>query len=263
MLKFPNIDPVALEIGPLKIHWYGLAYMVGIFLAWKMGTILLRKSPNGITEKNLDDSIFWAIIGIVVGGRLGYVLFYSPSMIWTTPLEVFQTWRGGMSFHGGLIGVLVCLTLYANQQKIKFLSILDIIACVTPIGLFCGRIANFINGELWGRPTDVAWSMIFPHGGDLPRHPSQLYEAATEGLLLFLILAFLWSKTSLRHKPGKISGVFALGYALTRSFCELYRTPDAYIIGSLTIGQALCIPLIGIGWFLLRRPVESTNDSVY
>ncbi len=260
MLTFPNINPVALELGPLKIYWYGLAYMIGILLAWKIATILLKNYSNGVKEKNLDDSIFWLIVGIVVGGRLGHVIFYSPHLFWTNPLEVFQTWRGGMSFHGGLTGVIIALILYARRQRIRFLSILDIIACVTPIGLFFGRIANFVNGELWGRPTSVSWGMVFPYADTLPRHPSQLYEAFTEGLLLSLLLLSLWMKTNLRHQPGRIAGLFGIGYALARVFCELYREPEILLFGSLTIGQALSIPLLGIGWFLVRRPVDPFHE---
>ncbi|MBX3487657.1 MAG: prolipoprotein diacylglyceryl transferase [Candidatus Paracaedibacteraceae bacterium] len=256
MLTFPNIDPIAFEIGPFKIHWYGIAYMVGIYIAWQVGMSLLRKYQTQVTPKILDDSIIWIIMGIVVGGRLGYVLFYAPSMIWTNPLEIFKTWNGGMAFHGGTLGVLIAIFMYARKVKTPFLSLLDIAACVTPIGLFCGRIANFINGELWGRVTNSPLGMIFPRAGDLPRHPSQLYEAATEGVLLFFILIFLWTKTDLRHKPGRISGIFAIGYAMARMFCELFREPDALVVGSLTIGQALSIPLIGAGWFLLRYPTE-------
>ncbi|AIK96360.1 prolipoprotein diacylglyceryl transferase [Candidatus Odyssella acanthamoebae] len=260
MLTFPNINPVALELGPLKIYWYGLAYMVGILLAWKIAAALIKNYPNNVEEKQLDDSIFWLIVGIVVGGRLGHVIFYTPHLFWTNPLEILKTWQGGMSFHGGLVGVIIALTLYVRREQIKFLSILDIIACVTPLGLFFGRIANFINGELWGRPTTVKWGMIFPYADGLPRHPSQLYEAATEGLLLFLLLVIVWAKTDLRHQPGRIAGLFGIGYALARSFCELYREPEIFVLGSLTIGQALSIPLIGIGWFLVRRPVTPTNE---
>lgn len=259
MLTFPKFNPVALSLGPIKIHWYGLAYVIGIFTAWKVAAGLLKKYSNGITEKILDDSIMWLIVGIIVGGRLGEVIFYSPQLFWTDPVEIFKTWHGGMSFHGGFIGVILALTFYTRRAKVRFLSVLDIIACVTPIGLFFGRIANFVNGELWGRPTDVAWGMVFPHAGNLPRHPSQLYEAATEGLILFIVLLLLWMRTDLRLKPGRISGLFGVGYALTRCFCEFFRQPDAVLIGSLTEGQALSIPLIGIGWFLLRRPVDKIN----
>jgi phosphatidylglycerol:prolipoprotein diacylglycerol transferase len=260
MLTFPNINPIALELGPLKIYWYGLAYMVGILLAWKIAVALIKKYPTTVKEKQLDDSIFWLIIGIVVGGRLGHVIFYSPHLFWTNPIEILKTWQGGMSFHGGLIGVIIALTLYVRREKIKFLSVLDIIACVTPIGLFFGRIANFINGELWGRPTTVKWGMVFPYADKLPRHPSQLYEAASEGILLFFFLLIIWTKTDLRHQQGRIAGLFGVGYALARGFCELYREPEIFVLGSLTIGQALSIPLIGIGWFLIRRPVTLTNE---
>ena len=261
MLTFPNINPVAFEIGPLKVHWYGIAYMVGIYLAWQVGMYLLKKHPTPVTPKILDDSIIWVILGIVIGGRLGHVVFYAPSLIWTDPIEIFKTWNGGMSFHGGLIGVLAALFIYARRVHIRFLNLLDISACITPIGLFCGRIANFINGELWGRVTDSSLGMIFPRAGDLPRYPSQLFEAATEGILLFFILIMCWTKTDLRNKPGRISGIFAIGYALARMFCELFREPDAIVVGSLTIGQALSIPLIGAGWFLLRYPTELFNNK--
>lgn len=261
MLTFPNINPIAFEIGPLKIHWYGIAYMVGIYLAWQIGMSLLKRYPTQVTPKILDDSIIWIILGIVIGGRLGHVFFYAPSLIWTDPIEIFKTWNGGMSFHGGVIGVILSMYLYARKCQISVLSLLDIVTCVTPIGLFCGRIANFVNGELWGRVTDSPLGMVFPRAGDLPRHPSQLYEAATEGLLLLAILVFLWTKTDLRNKPGRIAGVFAIGYAVARSFCELYREPDGIVMGSLTTGQALSIPLIGIGWFLLRYPTELFHNK--
>jgi phosphatidylglycerol---prolipoprotein diacylglyceryl transferase len=256
MLIFPDINPVALEVGPLKVYWYGLAYVIGIFTAWKVGAILLKKYPTGISEKTLDASLFWLIIGIIVGGRLGHVVFYDPDLIWTNPLEILKTWHGGMSFHGGMGGVLFALFLYCRYHKQAFLPILDIIACMAPLGLFFGRLANFVNGELWGRPTTVPWGMVFPHAGPLPRHPSQLYEAATEGILLSLLLILLWTKTGWRHKAGRLAGVFSLGYAVTRSFCELYREPDAFVMGALTMGQALSLPLLGVGWFLCRRPLS-------
>ena len=166
-----------------------------------------------------------------------------------------------MSFHGGVIGVLVAIFIYARRIHVPTLSLLDIITCVAPIGLFSGRIANFVNGELWGRLTDSPLGMIFPRAGDLPRHPSQLYEAAAEGVLLFFILVLLWTKTDLRNKPGRLTGIFAIGYACARMFCELFREPDAIVVGSLTIGQALSIPLIGAGWFLLRYPTEIFNNK--
>jgi len=256
MLTFPDINPIALQIGPLKIHWYGIAYMVGIYLAWQIGMYLLKKYPTQVTPKLLDDSILWIILGTVIGGRLGHVIFYAPSLIWTDPLEIFKTWNGGMSFHGGVVGIFISIFVYARKNKIPSLSLLDIVTCVAPIGLFFGRIGNFINGELWGRVTDSPLGMVFPRAGELPRHPSQLYEAATEGLLLLLILLILWTKTDLRHKPGRVTGVFGIGYALARMTCELFREPDAIVVGSLTIGQALSIPLIGIGWFLLRYPTD-------
>lgn len=256
----PPFDPIAFSLGPLAVRWYGLMYVIGIFGGWKVAACLLKAYGNGVSVKVLDDSLIYLVLGIVIGGRLGHVLFYDPGMIVRNPLEIFMTWQGGMSFHGGFLGVLIASIYYTHKVQIPFWSLVDVYACVTPIGLLFGRVGNFINGELWGRITDVPWAVIFSYPDDLPRHPSQIYEAVLEGVLLFAVMLFCWMRTDMRHYRGRISGVFAIGYALTRSFCELYRVPDALVLGPLTIGQALSIPILGIGWFLLRRPVDRNPE---
>jgi phosphatidylglycerol---prolipoprotein diacylglyceryl transferase len=193
----------------------------------------------------------------VLGGRLGHVVFYDPGMILRNPLEIFMIWKGGMSFHGAVLGIIVAIIIYCRKVKVPFFSLMDVFTCVAPLGLFFGRIGNFINGELWGRVTNVPWAVISSYPDQLPRHPSQLYEATMEGIVLFCVTMYCWTQTDLRLKRGRITGVFCIGYALARSFCELYREPDALIFGPLTIGQFLSIPLLGMGWFLLRRPVEA------
>lgn len=236
-------------------------YVIGIFSCWKFASYLLTIYNNGLAQKDLDDSITLLILGLLIGGRLGHVLFYDPQMIIRDPLEIFKTWHGGMSFHGGILGV-ICFTLFfAWRRQISFLRLTDIYTCVLPLGVFFGRIGNFINGELFGRITDVPWAMIFPHGGPYPRHPSQFYEAGLEGIFLFAIMVYCWTKTDLYKTPGRISGVFAIGYSLARIFCEFFREPDAYVIGALTIGQLLTIPLLGFGWYLLRRPIRQESHS--
>lgn len=252
----PHFDPVAFTLGPLTVRWYGLMYVVGIILGWKIATWLLKNYSNSVQVKDFDDSILYFIIGMVVGGRLGHVLFYDLGMLIRDPLEIFKTWHGGMSFHGGILGVMIGLYIFSVRRKIPYLSLLDVYAVVAPVGLFFGRIGNFINGELWGRVTDVPWAVINIYPDQLPRHPSQLYEAFAEGIVLLLITTLFWKRSDWRCYPGRISGIFAIGYALARCICELYRVPDGYAFGSMTLGQLLTIPLIGIGWFLLRRPVE-------
>lgn len=262
-LIVPAFDPVMLSLGPLQIRWYGVAYAVGILLGWGFIRRAVAKYPNGITPLQIDDSITYLVLGIVIGGRLGHILFYAPLEYLSNPLEIFMVWKGGMSFHGGLIGVLTALYLYTRQAKIPYWSFLDAFALGTPIGLFFGRIANFVNLELYGRVTDVPWAMIFPHSDGQPRHPSQLYEALTEGLLLFLFSAWLWSKPQWRERPGRISGVFLFGYGLMRSFCERFREPEVAVafLDPLTWGQILCLPMIMLGWFLIRRPHFSAYKS--
>jgi phosphatidylglycerol:prolipoprotein diacylglycerol transferase len=258
-LAYPAIDPVIVEIGPLAVRWYGLAYLTGILLGWWVMRRLCARSPAGATPDDVGDFVFWAVVGVVVGGRLGSVLFYQFDYYAANPLQVFAIWKGGMAFHGGLIGVIAATILFCRRRKIALLAFGDMIACVAPIGLFFGRIANFINGELFGRPApDVPWAMAFPRGGPVPRHPSQLYEAALEGLLLFLVLMALWRLTRVRETPGTLIGVFLIGYGAARSIVELFREPDAHLgllsLG-LTMGQWLSLPMIaaGVGFVLWSR----------
>lgn len=261
-IPYPAIDPIALSIGPVTIYWYGLMYVVGILSCWKIaGSLLAMYDNQGFSQKQFDDSVVFLIMGLLIGGRLGHVLFYDPQMIVRDPLEIFKTWNGGMSFHGGIIGVMVCTFYFSWRHKISFLRLLDIYTCVLPLGIFFGRIGNFINGELFGRVADVPWAMIFPHGGPYPRHPSQLYEAVFEGIYLFAIMLYCWTRTDLPKKPGKIAGIFGIGYSFARIFCEFFREPDAYVMGDLTIGQLLTLPLLGIGWFLVRRPLLEKHQS--
>lgn len=264
-LPFPQIDPIAVSFGPLAIRWYALAYVTGILGAWWLArTVAGRpklwggKSP--VTPNDIDDVIAWAAIGIVLGGRLGYVLFYNPAYFAANPLEIFVLWRGGMSFHGGFLGTVLALLLFARSRKIPMRSMLDIAALVTPIGLFLGRLANFINGELWGRTTDVPWAFVFPGAGLEPRHPSQLYQAGLEGLLLFaaLVIALMAGKLA---RPGYLGGLFVAGYGIARIIGELFREPDAhigYLWGGLTMGMILSIPMLALGGWMIatarRRP---------
>jgi phosphatidylglycerol:prolipoprotein diacylglycerol transferase len=251
---FPNLDPVALQIGPLAIRWYALAYIAGIVLGWRYAIRLTQQNPVFIDRTSLDDFIVWVTLGIILGGRLGYVFFYQPSRYLEHPLEALYVWQGGMSFHGGLIGVLLAVYLFARKRGIPGLALGDLVAIVAPIGLLFGRIANFINGELWGRQTDVAWGMIFPNGGPVPRHPSQLYEAAFEGVILFLIMAWVAERTDWRRYPGRAGGIFLCGYAVARMSGELFREPDAFLgffIGGITMGQILSLPMLIVGLYLI------------
>jgi phosphatidylglycerol---prolipoprotein diacylglyceryl transferase len=266
VLPFPDIDPVLISIGPFAIRWYALAYIGGILLGWVYARWMIRnerlwaggKPP--MTVADYDDFIVWVTLGIILGGRSGYVLFYNPAYFAANPSEIFQLWNGGMSFHGGFAGCVLAVVLFAWRRKISILSLGDLTCAAGPIGLFLGRMANFINGELWGRPADAPWAFVFPHAGPLPRHPSQLYEAALEGLVLFLVLA-LFVRGGALKRPGLIVGIFAIGYALARSFCELFREPDAQLVflwGGLTMGMLLSIPLLlaGIAFvvYALRSP---------
>ncbi|HWM83527.1 MAG TPA: prolipoprotein diacylglyceryl transferase [Pseudolabrys sp.] len=265
VLPFPAFDPVLISVGPLAIRWYALAYIFGILLGWWYARLLIRKEqlwggkpPLGTLD--YDDFVLWVTFGIILGGRIGYVLFYNLPYFVDHPLEALQLWHGGMSFHGGFAGCVVAVVLFARKRHIPILSLGDLTCAAGPIGLFLGRIANFINGELWGRTTDVPWAMVFPTGGPLPRHPSQLYEAALEGIVLFVALALLIRGGALK-RPGLIVGCFAIGYALARSFSELFREPDAqlgFLWGGLTMGMLLSIPLLlaGVGFvvYALKRP---------
>ena len=254
VIPFPAFDPVLVHIGPFAIRWYALAYIFGILLGWvyaraiiRSETLWGRKAP--FTVVDFDDFLLWVTLGIILGGRTGYVLFYNLPYFAAHPLEIVELWHGGMSFHGGFTGCVLAVVLFAKSRGISILSLGDVTCAVGPIGLFLGRIANFINGELWGRPTDVAWAMVFPGGGPLPRHPSQLYEAVLEGLVLLAVLAVLMRFGALK-RPGMIIGCFAIGYAIARTICEFFREPDVqlgFLWGGITMGQLLSIPLFLAG----------------
>jgi phosphatidylglycerol:prolipoprotein diacylglycerol transferase len=246
---FPNIDPVAFAIGPVEIRWYALAYMAGFILGWQYCLYLAGISKDGRRpfKTDIDDFLPWAVLGVILGGRAGYVFFYQPELYWDDPLEAFKLWHGGMAFHGGITGVILAMLGFSRLRGIPFLNLADIIACVTPIGLFFGRIANFINGELFGRVTTAPWAVNFPRGGELPRHPSQLYEALLEGLALFVILLVLSRMKRVRERPGILAGAFLLGYGVFRAFIEFFRGPDiqvGFLFDILTLGQILCLPMI-------------------
>ena len=254
VIPFPYIDPVLVHVGPFAIRWYALAYIVGIVAGWFYSRHLIRTErlwggPAPLKVLDFDDFVLWVTLGIILGGRIGYVLFYNLSYFAGHPLEVFQLWNGGMSFHGGFTGCVVAVVLFARLRGIPVLSLGDLTCAAAPIGIFLGRIANFINGELWGRPADVPWAMVFPNGGPLPRHPSQLYEAGLEGLGMFILLAVMVRMGALK-KPGLIVGAFACYYAIARSICEFFREPDAqlgFLWGGATMGQLLSIPLFIVG----------------
>ncbi|WP_432653867.1 prolipoprotein diacylglyceryl transferase [Sphingobium nicotianae] len=269
-----GLDPVALNLGFFAIKWYSLAYLAGILIGYWYLTVLIRQPGSPMARRHADDFIFHATLGIIVGGRLGYVLFYQQKIL-EHPLDVFKLWEGGMSLHGGAIGVILAIWIMTRREKLNFLRVCDYIACVVPFGLCFGRIANFVNGELWGKVTDVPWAIIFPTGGDLPRHPSQLYEATLEGPLMFAILAFFFWKTKARYEPGKLFGIAALTYGAARFFVEFYREADSQLMEfaertGLHMGQWLSIPLIVLGIYLIatakgrRTRVEPTVglDSV-
>ncbi|MEC9167086.1 MAG: prolipoprotein diacylglyceryl transferase [Pseudomonadota bacterium] len=256
VIAFPAIDPIALQVGPLAIRWYALAYIAGILLGWRYASWLAGRRGGAIPPQAFDDFVMWATLGIILGGRLGYVFFYKPFYFLANPAEIIMVWQGGMAFHGGLLGVVAATWWFTRRRGLNFLSLADLVCAAAPIGLFFGRIANFINGELWGRPSEVAWAMVFPHAGQLPRHPSQLYEAALEGLLLFAALAALARRDAILARPGLLSGVFFLGYGLTRSAAEFFREPDAhlgFLMGGATMGQILSIPMILLGVALIRH----------
>jgi phosphatidylglycerol:prolipoprotein diacylglycerol transferase len=255
VIPFPAFDPVLVHLGPLAIRWYALAYIVGILLGWVCARAIIGsgrlwaggKAP--LTLAQFDDFVLWVTLGIILGGRTGYVLFYNLPHFAAHPLEIFQLWNGGMSFHGGFTGCVVAVVLFAQRQKISILSLGDLTCAAGPFGIFLGRIANFINGELWGRAADVPWAMVFPSGGPIPRHPSQLYEAGLEGLLLLAVLAALIRAGALK-RPGLIVGAFAVVYALARTSAEFFREPDAqlgFLWGGLTMGMLLSIPLFLVG----------------
>lgn len=263
VLIFPQFDPVIVHVGPLAIRWYAMAYITALLVGWRLVRRLAGLSPRAATALQVDDFLTWATLGVVLGGRLGYILFYQPSLYLAHPMAVVEVWRGGMSFHGGALGVVVALALFSWRNKLSFLAFSDRVTVVVPIGLGLGRIANFINGELWGRPapSGLPWAMLFPQAGPQPRHPSELYEALLEGLALFAMMWVVSRRQAIRERLGFLSGLFLFGYAVARSICECFREPDAFI-GFLpfgtTMGQILCIPMAiaGAGLMLqaMRRP---------
>jgi len=249
-----GLDPIALDLGFFQLRWYSLAYLAGILIGWWYLLKLIAQPGAPMARRHADDMVFYATLGILLGGRLGYVLFYRPMDYLRDPLEIVQLWDGGMSFHGGVIGVSLGILYMARKNGLDWLRIHDYVACCVPFGLFFGRLANFVNGELWGRPTDVPWAMVFPTGGEVPRHPSQLYEAGLEGIALGLLLWFLFWKTQARYQPGKQVGFFILGYGISRFLVELVRQPDQGLENlswGLTMGQTLTVPMILGGAYLI------------
>ena len=286
-LPFPAIDPVALAIGPITIKWYALAYIAGLIGGWFYARrLVMADSLWGVVKRpqvvDIDDLVVWVALGVVLGGRIGYVLFYNLPLYIADPWEILAIRNGGMSFHGGFLGAILAFLLFARAKGLNGYTLLDIGAVVVPIGLFFGRIANFVNGELWGRVApDFPYAIVFPSGGPLPRHPSQLYEAATEGLLLFIVMAIAVRRFGFR-KPGLLGGIFVLGYALARTFCEFFREPDRQLGflfgdhfgpmgGGVTMGMLLCVPMMiigltyivlaGTGWTRPRNPVEAPSTE--
>jgi phosphatidylglycerol---prolipoprotein diacylglyceryl transferase len=271
-VPFPDFDPVLVHLGPIAIRWYALAYVAGILLGWRYAVSLVRNARlwplrgAPATADQIDDLILWITVGVIVGGRLGHVIFYTPQLIWTDPVEILKTWHGGMSFHGGALGVLLALGLFAWRNKLDLLRLGDVAAACTPIGLFFGRIANFINGELWGRPTTLPWGIIFPGAGPEPRHPSELYEAGLEGIVLFLLLRWSTHGRKDLNRRGVVMGLFIAGYGLVRTSLENVREPDAYMPSfpfGLTMGMILSIPMILVGAWLVWRGIKEgpANDG--
>ena len=262
-IPFPAIDPVLIEIGPFAIRWYALAYIAGLVLAWRYCRWMTSLPPKRLTPVAFDDFLLWATLGVVLGGRLGYVIFYKPGYFLYHPQEILFLWQGGMSFHGGLLGVLGAIFFFARKQGVHYFTLADIVGAATPIGLGLGRVANFINGELYGRTTTVPWSMVFPNGGPEPRHPSQLYQAFLEGLLLFLALYILARRGALQ-RTGLLSGCFMIGYALSRMIAEFFREPDAhlgFILGPITMGQVLSLPMLIVGVIILVWAYRQPKDA--
>jgi phosphatidylglycerol:prolipoprotein diacylglycerol transferase len=288
LLPYPHIDPVLVQLGPLAIRWYALSYIAGIVLAWWGIVRMLRRKAlwahppfNGkppATEDEIGDLMVWATFGVILGGRLGWVLIYGVVLCSVTPdyggfctglpmdfihhpIRIIAAWEGGMSFHGGLLGVAVATWLFCRRRKLKLLPIADLVCAFAPIGLFFGRIANFINDELWGRPTDVPWAMIFPRGGNIPRHPSQLYEAALEGILLLIIMQVALRAFRANERPGLLAAIFFLGYGTFRFIVEWFREPDSQFIGPISMGMALSVPVwIAAGllfWVAYRKPAKA------
>ncbi|MBO7332253.1 MAG: prolipoprotein diacylglyceryl transferase [Alphaproteobacteria bacterium] len=263
-LAFPDISPIAFSFGFIVVRWYALAYIFGILLAWGLVT-KMRQQEDFFSTKQLDDFVAYAVISILLGGRLGYVLFYHFSHYLQHPLEILFLWQGGMSFHGALLAFIGMLIWFCKKEKLPFLKFSDMIATVAPVGLFLGRLANFVNGELYGRATSVPWGIRFPSGGEIARHPSQLYEACLEGFFLFILLNLLWWKfPKIREKQGFFSGLFLSVYAIVRFGIEYFREPDAqigFIFSVLTMGQILCLPMLLIGLVLIYISFRGSKNE--
>lgn len=269
MLTYPHINPVAFTLGPValpyvgdiafSLRWYSLAYLAGVMLGWWLIRTLNKRLPSPtLSAAALDDIMVYAIFGIVLGGRLGYILFYKPAYYFSNPAEMVMVWQGGMSFHGGLLGMIIAMLIFCRQFSLSFLAVMDLLAVAAPIGLFLGRLANFINGELFGRVTTSAFGMIFPEGGPLPRYPSQLIEAGLEGITLFTVLLLLALRTRLLEQKGRLAGLFLIGYSLARTAAEQFREPDSFIgflPGGVTMGQVLSSPMLIAGMYLVLRRV--------
>ncbi len=272
VLMFPQFDPVLIHLGPLQIRWYALAYIVSLLIGWRVMRRLALRTPAVATELQTDDFLTWATLGVVLGGRVGYVLFYQPELYLAHPFDALAVWQGGMSFHGGMLGVVCALLLYTWRERIPLLGFADRLAVVTPIGLGLGRVANFINGELWGRPAPdwLPWAMVFPNAGPVPRHPSQLYQALMEGLLLFLLLWFCAARPAIRARFGLLTGIFLMGYGVARIIGELFRQPDpflGYLWEGATMGQLLSLPMILAGaalaaWACTRPPATAAPPAL-
>ncbi len=262
-IAYPDISPIIFSVGPLAIRWYSMAYLFGIVVAWFLTSKNIKKHNIAITKSQLEDLVFYVTLGIILGGRIGYVLFYGTDIFLKNPLEIFAVWHGGMSFHGGIFGVIIAVYLFSKKINHPFLQITDLVALYTPIGIFLGRLANFTNDELWGRVTDVPWAVKFPNGGYLPRHPSQIYEALTEGVLIFIIINILWQKASIRKNHGFVSGTFLFLYGLCRVLMEQFREPDeqlGFIFMKITMGQILSAPFLILGiWLMLRNLKNAKN----
>jgi phosphatidylglycerol:prolipoprotein diacylglycerol transferase len=251
MFVFPEINPIAFSLGPLKVHWYGLMYLIAFMSAWLIAYWRTQRYQLNWNSEQISDLIFYGALGVILGGRIGYMLFYNLHELLHQPWILFKIWEGGMSFHGGLIGVVIALWLFSRRYKKTFLEVGDFVAPIVPLGLAAGRIGNFINGELWGRVTDVPWAVVFPHVDNQPRHPSQLYELGLEGIVLFIVIWFYAAKP---RPVGRVSGLFLIGYALCRLIIEFFREPDAQMgylaFGWLTMGQILSIPMLLVGFWL-------------
>jgi phosphatidylglycerol---prolipoprotein diacylglyceryl transferase len=260
MLQFPNFDPIAIKLGPIAIHWYGLMYLTAFGSAWLLGRWRIKHQKTKMTMRDLEDIIFYGVLAVVAGGRLGYVLFYKPAYYLAHPLEIFYLWEGGMSFHGGLLGVTLMMIWLARSRKYPLLMVSDFVSPLIPLGLAAGRLGNFINGELWGRPSTMPWAMVFPQSGDgVARHPSQLYQLGLEGLALF---AIVWWFANKPRPMGQISAVFLMGYGFFRFMAEFAREPDNFLgllAAGLTMGQWLSLPMIFAGAVLYRWAAKKTN----